>query len=125
MANESVHPGSSIYALGGIGYLVTICLAGGERGEPVPGRKGCSASAHRFNLQGPMGTSTGRWETLPSLLEPRSDAAAASKGSVVYLLGTLDEWEMFMVSMPQYVPFRCSKTEKKKRQTDLANIPTK
>lgn len=66
--------GSSIYALGGIG------------------RTGCSSSAHRFNLHPPLGTSTGRWETLPSLLQPRCDAAAVSRGSVVFLLGGTDRF---------------------------------
>ena len=61
--------GSSIYALGGIG------------------RKGCRASAHRFNLN----QHSGRWETLPSLLAPRCDATAVARGSVVFLLGGSDE----------------------------------
>ena len=52
-----------------------------------PGRTGCSSSAHRFNLHPPLGTPAGRWETLPSLLQPRCDAAAVSRGSVVFLLG--------------------------------------
>ena len=55
-----------------------------------PGRTGCSSSAHRFNLHPPLGTSTGRWETLPSLLQPRCDAAAVSRGSVVFLLGAAE-----------------------------------
>lgn len=62
-------------------YSYLICL----QSPSFWGRKGCRASAHRFNLN----QHSGRWETLPSLLAPRCDAAAVARGSVVFLLGNL------------------------------------